>query len=33
MFMFIEDEIIIPNDQYGHRYPTLDAPSILHFPA
>lgn len=33
MLMFIEDEIIIPSDQYGPRYPTLDAHSILHFPA
>jgi len=31
--MFIDDEIIIPSDQYGYRYPSLGASNILHFPA
>ncbi|XP_029344332.1 ribonuclease ZC3H12A-like [Acyrthosiphon pisum] len=33
MFMFIDDIIIFPNDQYGYNLPHLFAPNILHFPA
>lgn len=33
MFMFIDDIIIFPKDQYSYRYPSLYTFNILHYPA
>ncbi|XP_025201216.1 endoribonuclease ZC3H12A-like [Melanaphis sacchari] len=33
MIMFINDEIIVPSDQYSRRYPHLYLSKILHFPS
>ncbi|XP_026809002.1 endoribonuclease rege-1-like [Rhopalosiphum maidis] len=33
MIMFINDEIIVPSDQYSRQYPNLYLSNILHFPS
>ncbi|XP_022165319.1 probable ribonuclease ZC3H12D, partial [Myzus persicae] len=33
MFMFIDDVIMFPTDQYGRSFPHLKTCDIVHFPA